>query len=190
MRCYATLAAGERMQLHFESRPAYALVTVSGNVEVVDAAGLREAAAEQARMHETMRLMVDLRDATVSREARDAVLSWARAPHATASALITLDELFVAEINMAALASGAKVRGFPGSSDAHRWLTRGSMAKTPYDSGSTRPPPVDAATRRAALFGTMPPRKSDRPPPMAPPAEPTERSERPTSPGTGRFPKR
>jgi hypothetical protein len=180
------------MKLTFESRPAYAYVAVGGPVDVGEAATLREAAAEQARLHETMRLMLDLRDADVTRDARDQILIWARAPHASASALVTLDELFVAEVNMAALASGARVRGFPGSSDAHRWLTRGSMVKTPYDGGSGRPPPVDAATRRAALHGTMPPRPSDRPPsvrpserpPLGPRPGPSERSERPT----GRFP--
>jgi hypothetical protein len=182
------------MKLSFESRPAYAFVSVQGPVDVAEAAALREAAAEQARLHETMRLMLDLRDAQITRDARDAILAWARAPHASASALITLDELFVAEVNMAALATGARVRGFPGASDAHRWLTRGSMVKTPYDAGSTRPPPVDAATRRAALFGTMPARRSDRPPPMErrsepPPAnEPSPTSERPTAPGTSRVP--
>jgi hypothetical protein len=180
------------VKLTFESRPAYALVVAQGVVDVAEAASLREAAAEQARLHETMRLMLDLRDADVSREARDAILAWARAPHASASAIVTLDELFVAEVNMAALASGARVRGFPGASDAHRWLTRGSMVKTPYDAGSTRPPPIDAAARRAALYGTpftgqQPPRRSDRPPPMADPA-PTGTSERPTAPGTTRIP--
>jgi hypothetical protein len=176
------------MKLTNESRPAYAFVAVEGPVDGAAASALREAAAEQARLHETMRLMLDLRDAQITREARDAILAWARAPHASASALITLDELFVAELNMAALASGTRVRGFPGTSDAHRWLTRGSMVKTPYDAGSTRPPPVDAATRRAALFGTMPPRKSDRPPPMPRSEEPSTTSERPTSPGTTRVP--
>ncbi len=186
------------MKLTFESRPAYALVVVEGDVGPVEAASLREAAASQARLHETMRLMLDLRDATITRDARDAILAWARAPHASASAMITLDELFVAEVNMAALASSARVRGFAGSSDAHRWLTRGSMVKTPYDQGSSRPPPVDAATRRAALFGTMPARSSERPPPMTRPSQPPPRpaspsvdSERPTSPGTvSRPPKR
>lgn len=180
------------MKLTFESRPAYAYVAVGGPVDVAEAATLREAAAEQARLHETMRLMLDLRDANVTRDARDQLLVWARAPHASASALVTLDELFVAEVNMAALASGARVRGFPGSSDAHRWLTRGSMVKTPFDGGSTRPPPIDAATRRAALYGTMPPRPSDRPPsvrpsdrpPAAPRHDASPTSERPT----GRFP--
>ena len=180
------------MKLNFESRPAYSYVHVEGAVDAPEAAALREAAAQQARLHETMRLLLDLRDAIVSREARDALLAWARAPHASASAIVTLDELFVAEVNMAALASGARVRGFPGSSDAHRWLTRGSMVKTPYDSGSTRPPPMDAATRRAALYGTMPPRRSDRPPSQSMKAieEPSVTSERPTAPGTTRIPKR
>jgi hypothetical protein len=181
------------VKLTFESRPAYAFVAVQGTVDVSEAVELKEASAEKARLHETMRLMLDLRDAVVTRDARDALLAWARAPHASASALITLDELFVAEVNMAALASGARVRGFPGSSDAHRWLTRGSMVKTPFDGGSTRPPPIDAATRRAALYGTMPssptpPRRSDRPPPRTEPPSPS--SERPTSPGTSRLPKR
>lgn len=184
------------MKLTFESRPAYAFIAVAGIVDVAEASSLREAAAEQARLHETMRLMLDLRDATVSREARDAILAWARAPHASASAMITLDELFVAEVNMAALASGARVRGFGGSSDAHRWLTRGSMVKTPYDGASSRPPPIDAATRRAALYGTMPARRSDRPPPMTrtssppPPDLGSPGSDRPTAPGTVRLPKR
>lgn len=180
------------MKLSFESRPAYSYLHVEGVVDAPEAAALREAAAQQAHVHETMRLMLDLRDASVSREARDAILTWARAPHASASALVTLDELFIAEVNMAALASGARVRGFPGSSDAHRWLARGSMVKTPYDAGSTRPPPVDAATRRAALFGTMPPRRSDRPPSQTMKAveEPSVTSERTAAPGTTRVPKR
>lgn len=178
------------MKLSFESRPAYALVVVQGDVDVGETASMREAAASQARLHETMRLLLDLRDANVTRDARDAILQWARAPHASATAVVTLDDLFVAEVNMAALASGARVRGFGGSSDAHRWLTRGSMVKTPYDGGSTRPPPVDAATRRAALYGTMPTRASDRPPPSSRPSRPPPRasepsigSERPTTPG-------
>lgn len=180
------------MKLTSESRPAYAYVAVEGVLDVAAAASLREAAAEAARVHETMRLMLDLRDAEITRDARDQILVWARAPHASAAALVTLDELFVAELNMAALASGARVRGFPTSSDAHRWLTRGSMVKTPYDGGSTRPPPIDAATRRAALLGTMPPRPSappasvrpSEPPPRASERAPTPTSERPT----GRFP--
>ncbi len=196
------------MRLTFETRPAYALVAAEGVIDIAEAASLREAAAEQARTHETMRLMLDLRDAQVSRDARDAVLAWARAPHASASAMVMLDELFVAEVNMAALASGARVRAFAGTGDAHRWLTRGSMVKTPYDGGSGRPLPIDAATRRAALFGApraTPPRRSERPAAFSPPAsspspfapserhapsEPPPTSERPTPKSISRFPKR
>lgn len=184
------------MKLTFESRPAYAVITASGAVDTSEATTLREVAATRARAHETMRLLIDLRDAELSREGRDAILGWARAPHASSSAIITLDELFAAEVNMAALASGARVRGFAGTSDAHRWLTRGSMVKTPYDGGSSRPPPIDAATRRAALFGNAPPRISDRvpgsprpsdaqrisdrPPAFARPTDPARASERPS----------
>jgi len=200
------------MKMDFESRPAYALVTVTGPIDAAEAATLREVAAVRARNHESMRIMIDLRDATLSRDARDAILGWARAPHASSSAVITLDELFVAEMNMAALASGTRVRGFAGTSDGHRWLTRGSMVKTPFDGGSTRPPPIDAATRRAALFGhapttgerspsSSPPRPSDRPPSLSPPrrSEPppaaypgrmTRTSEIPTPSGGSTRPKR
>jgi hypothetical protein len=164
------------MQMDFESRPAYALVTVGGPIDANEASTLREVAAVRSRNHETMRIMIDLRDAELSRDARDAMLAWARAPHASASAFVTLDDLFVAELNMAALASGARVRAFAGTSDGHRWLTRGSMVKTPYEGGSSRPPPIDPATRRAALFGVVPPRASERPPP---PSSPPRASDRP-----------
>ena len=182
------------MKLLLETRPAYAYVAATGSVGISEAASLRETAGEQARTHDSMRLLLDLRDAEVTREARDAILAWARAPHANATAMVTLDELFVAEVNMAALATGARVRGFGGSSDAHRWLTRGSMAKTPFDGGSSRPPPIDAATRRAALLG-QPLGASERPRTPsgtafpAVPRAPTATSERPTQRGMPR-PKR
>ncbi len=181
------------MKLMLETRPAYAYVGATGTIGVSEAASLRETAAEQARTHDSMRLFLDLRDAEVTREARDAILAWARAPHASATAMVTLDELFIAEVNMAALASGARVRGFGGSSDAHRWLTRGSLAKTPFDGGSSRPPPIDAATRRAALMGEpiAPPRQRARSNDAipAPPRVASATSERPTQRGLPR-PKR
>jgi hypothetical protein len=188
------------MRLSFEMRPTYAFVGVSGPVEVADAAGLRETAAAKARAHESMRLMLDLRDAQLSRDARDAVLGWARAPHASASAIVTEDDLFVAEVNMAALASSAKVRAFAGSSDAHRWLSRGSVSRdsvvreavrdlardgvtrdpgsSAHDSGRGLPRPVlDAETRRRALFGQLnPPSESPAPPTSPPPDRMPRRS--------------
>ena len=181
------------MKLSYEFKPAYAHIGVTGDVDASDAASLREAARDRAGRHESKRVLVDLRDAELSREARDAVLDFARIPEAVSAALVTTDDLFVAEVNMASLAAGSRARAFAQHSDAHRWLARGSMVKTGLDLPKDHPRhserPVDAEARRRALFDVPPrsrPPDAPRPTPRSRPEpfteRPTARTERPLAP--------
>jgi len=187
------------MKLTFESRPAYAFVSVQGPVDVAsEAASLREAAAEQARL---TRRCADARSARrgdhgARRTRRDSSLG-RRAPHASASALITSTISSCRGQHGRARDGRRACVAFLDSSDptvAHalaRWFQ-----DAVYDARSTRPlPPIDAATRRASAVRHEAERRSDRPAPMprrirAPASadDPSPSSERPPRPATSPAP--
>jgi hypothetical protein len=179
------------LKLTFEHRPVYAFALVGGVVDAEDASSLRASARDRASRHDEKRVLVDLRDAELSREARDELLELARAPEAISIAFVTSDEMFLAEVNMASLAAGTRARAFPQHSEAHRWLSRGSILKTPFDLPKDHPRlserPIGAEERRRALLEAPP--RSNRPEPIRPTprARPPERTENATPPeGTPR----
>ncbi len=181
------------MKISFENRPAYAFLGVAGPVGGADAASLRTSARERATRHEATRVLVDVRDAELSREARDELLDFARAPDAASAAMVTSDDLFVAEINMASLAAGSRARAFTQHSDAHRWLSRGSILKTPVEIPKDHPRlsdrPVGVEERRRALL-EVPHSPRVEPSRSAPRPRPTSRTERPTPVDSGQPRKR
>ncbi len=160
------------MKLSFETRPAYVFIGVRGAVDAPEAAELRQATKEQVLRHETSRALIDLRDAELTREARDELLELARAPDASATAVVTPDELFAAEVNMASLAAGTRARAFTLESDGHRWMSRGSMIKTAVEIPSGHPRLGETSTQRDARRRALlepPPRTVSTLPPGAPP---------------------
>jgi hypothetical protein len=191
MHRWRTLAGTDEtdVKLSFEFRASYAQIAATGDVGGEDAASLCESARDRAGRNEGRRVLVDLRDAALSRDARDAMLDFARAPEASSAAMVTSDELFVAEVNMASLAAGSRARAFTQHSDAHRWLSRGSMVKTAMDLPKDHPRyserPLDPEARRRALFDVPPRTRPPGPTPRSLPPEPeserlTASTERPT----------
>lgn len=103
-------------------RGAVLHVHVSGPVSLGGASILRRrvTAACQEGSHE--RALVDVRDASGPREGW---IEWAGIGRASAQvALVTSDELLVAELNMRALATATPLRAFAALSEAHRFASR------------------------------------------------------------------
>lgn len=164
-------------RVRFSQRQSVLVVEPLTALTASDLPALSRSIAQHARTAQTQRTLLDLRwsastvlsvDAVEEAAAagrasgpslRDALTRWAVAEEAPL-VLVVGDELHVAEINMASLASGALVRAFSSTADAFRHAarptTRGPSERGPSEAkSSTRASPrpgLGSDERRALLF--------------------------------------